>query len=179
MAGITNAAFRRLCREHGAGVYVSEMITSRALVERDPETLRMITFDADESPRSLQLYGVDPEVVAAAVSMVVDENLADHVGPQLRLPRPEGDAQGWGLRAALQAPAVRAHRSAAVDASRGEVPVTVKLRKGIDEATLTYLDAGRIAEAEGAAWVALHGRTAAQGYSGTPTGTRSLDSRAP
>ncbi|MDT7596303.1 MAG: hypothetical protein QOJ06_1849, partial [Pseudonocardiales bacterium] len=66
MAGITNVAFRRLCREHGAGLYICEMITSRALVERHPGTLRMITFDAAERPRSMQLYGVDPATVRKA-----------------------------------------------------------------------------------------------------------------
>ncbi len=64
MAGITNPPFRRLCREHGAGLYVCEMITTRALVERNEKTLKMVRFDPDERPRSVQLYGVDPGVVA-------------------------------------------------------------------------------------------------------------------
>ena len=79
MAGITNTAFRRSCREHGAGLYVCEMITSRALVERNPETMQMIAFDEDERPRSLRLYGVDPATIGAAVRMVADEDLADHI----------------------------------------------------------------------------------------------------
>src|SRR5437660_933458 len=75
MAGITNVAFRRLCREYGAGLYVSEMVTTRALVERDRESMRMVAFAPDESPRSVQLYGVDPDVVRRAVRMVVGEEL--------------------------------------------------------------------------------------------------------
>jgi tRNA-dihydrouridine synthase len=67
MAGITNRAFRRLCRQAGAGLYVSEMVTSRALVERNAETIDMVTFAPDESPRSVQLYGVDPQVMFRAV----------------------------------------------------------------------------------------------------------------
>src|SRR5262245_2966218 len=96
MAGITNVAFRRLCREYGAGLYVSEMVTSRALVERDAETMRMIAFAPDESPRSLQLYGVDPEVVGRAVRMVVDEDLADHVDLNFGCPVPKVTRKGGG-----------------------------------------------------------------------------------
>lgn len=88
MAGITNIAFRRLCREYGAGLYVCEMITSRALVERHPTTLQMVSFDADESPRSMQLYGVDPATMYDAVRMVVEENLADHVDMNFGCPVP-------------------------------------------------------------------------------------------
>jgi tRNA-dihydrouridine synthase len=79
MAGITNVAFRRLCREHGGGVYVCEMITTRALVERIPKTLKMVEFAPDEDFRSLQLYGVDPDVTAAAVRIVAEDGLADHI----------------------------------------------------------------------------------------------------
>ncbi|HZE00082.1 MAG TPA: tRNA-dihydrouridine synthase family protein, partial [Micromonosporaceae bacterium] len=79
MAGITNVAFRRLCREQGAGVYVCEMITTVALAYRNPKTEKMIEFGPDEHPRSMQLYGVDPEMTARAVRRIVDEDLADHI----------------------------------------------------------------------------------------------------
>src|SRR3954466_8261296 len=84
MAGITNSAYRRLCREQmaaggGRGAFVSEMVTSRALLERNEESMRLIAHDPDESPRSVQLYGVDPGTVASAVSMLVGEGRADHV----------------------------------------------------------------------------------------------------
>ena len=84
MAGITNTAFRRLCREYGAGLYVSEMITSRALVERTPESMRLIRHHESETPRSIQLYGVDPKTVAEAVTMLVAEDRAalDAVVPE-------------------------------------------------------------------------------------------------
>jgi nifR3 family TIM-barrel protein len=168
MAGITNQAFRRLCREHGAGLYVSEMVTSRALLERNDESLRLIAHDPDEHPRSVQLYGVDPGTVGAAVKMLVDEGRADHVDLNFGCPVPKVTRKGGGsalpwkrdLFAAIVVQAVR-------QASRAGVPVTVKMRKGIDDGHLTYLDAGRIAEAEGAAAVALHARTAADYYSGT------------
>jgi nifR3 family TIM-barrel protein len=167
MAGITNIAFRRLCRGYGAGLYVCEMITSRALVERDPATMRMIAFDPAERPRSMQLYGVDPATMAAAVRMVVDEDLADHVDMNFGCPVPKVTRRGGGAalpyKRRLFSEIVRAAVRAAEPAG---VPVTVKFRIGIDDEHTTYLDAGRIAEAEGAVAVALHGRTAAQRYSG-------------
>jgi nifR3 family TIM-barrel protein len=167
MAGITNVAFRRLCREYGAGLYVCEMITSRALVERDAETMRMVRFDAAESPRSIQLYGVDPAVVGQAVRMVVTEDLADHVDLNFGCPVPKVTRKGGGSALPYKRRLFRAIVRAAVAATDGRVPITVKIRKGIDDERLTYLDAGRIAQEEGAAWVALHGRTAAQLYGGT------------
>jgi nifR3 family TIM-barrel protein len=166
MAGITNVAFRRLCREYGAGLYVSEMVTSRALVERDAETLRMVAFAPDESPRSLQLYSVDPDVVRRAVQMVVQEDLADHVDLNFGCPVPKVTRKGGGAALPYKRRLFGSIVEAAVHAADGRVPVTVKMRKGIDDTHLTYLDAGRIAQDAGVAWVALHGRTASQLYSG-------------
>lgn len=172
MAGITNRAFRRLCRESGAGLYVSEMVTSRALLERHPDTLAMCSFDADESPRSVQLYGVDPATMAAAVRMVVAEDRADHIDLNMGCPVPKVTAKGGGaalpwkldLFAEIVSGAVRASREASEERGIAPVPVSVKMRMGIDPQHLTYRDAGRIAADAGAAWVALHGRTAAQMY---------------
>jgi nifR3 family TIM-barrel protein len=166
MAGITNSPFRRLCREFGGGLYVSEMITTRALVERDPETMRLIQFAPDETPRSLQLYGVDPTVVREAVTMLVAEDRADHIDLNFGCPVPKVTRRGGGAALPWKLDLLRAVLRAAVRAA-GPVPVTMKMRKGIDDDRLTYLDAGRIAEEEGVAAVALHGRTAAQAYSGT------------
>jgi nifR3 family TIM-barrel protein len=167
MAGITNVAFRRLCRQYGAGLYVCEMITTRALVERDQTTMHMITFDADEHPRSMQLYGVDPQTMGDAVRMIVNENLADHIDMNFGCPVPKVTRKGGGAalpyKRRLFGDIVRAAVRAAEPAG---IPITVKFRIGISEEHLTYLDAGRIAEAEGASAVALHGRTAAQRYSG-------------
>jgi len=167
MAGITNVAFRRLCREQGAGLYVCEMITSRALVERHPGTAEMIAFDADETPRSMQLYGVDPVTIGRAVDRVVDEDLADHVDLNFGCPVPKVTRRGGGAalpyKRRLFAGIVR---TAVGAAARGRLPLTVKMRVGIDDEHVTFLDAGRIAAAEGAAAVALHARTAAQRYSG-------------
>jgi nifR3 family TIM-barrel protein len=166
MAGITNAPFRTLCREHGAGLYVSEMITSRALVERDRKTLDLIRFAPEESPRSLQLYGVDPRAVAEAVRMVVGEGLADHVDLNFGCPVPKVTRRGGGAALPYKRNLLAAILRGAV-AAAGTTPVTMKMRIGIDDDHLTYLDAGRIAEDAGVATVALHARTAAQHYSGS------------
>jgi nifR3 family TIM-barrel protein len=167
MAGITNRAFRRLCREQGAGLYVSEMVTSRALIERHEATLDMVRFDPDESPRSVQLYGVDPLIVREAVRMVVDEDLADHVDLNFGCPVPKVTRKGGGSALPWKRDLFADIVESAVGAADGRVPVTVKMRKGIDDDHLTYLDAGRVARDAGVAWVALHGRTAAQMYAGT------------
>lgn len=169
MAGITNRAFRRLCRESGGqrALYVAEMTTSRALVERHPETLDMVTFAPDESPRSVQLYGVDPVVMAEAVRIVVDEDRADHVDLNFGCPVPKVTRRGGGSALPWKRDLFRSIVAAAVAAADGRVPVSVKMRTGIDDDHLTYLDAGRTAAEEGVAWVALHGRTAEQMYSGT------------
>ncbi|MFM1918069.1 MAG: hypothetical protein RJB01_1584 [Actinomycetota bacterium] len=167
MAGITNRAFRRLCREQGAGLYVSEMITSRALVERNATTMDMVTFAPDENPRSVQLYGVDPRVMAEAVRIVVGEDLADHIDLNFGCPVPKVTRKGGGSALPWKRDLFTEIVNAVVKAADGRVPVSVKMRMGIDPEHLTYLDAGRTAAQAGVAWVALHGRTTAQMYSGT------------
>ncbi|GAA2388762.1 tRNA dihydrouridine synthase DusB [Streptomyces glaucosporus] len=168
MAGITNAPFRTLCREFsgGRGLFVSEMITTRALVERDAKTMRLIRFDASEKPRSIQLYGVDPATVGKAVRMIADEDLADHIDLNFGCPVPKVTRKGGGSALPYKRPLLRAILREAV-AGAGGLPVTMKMRKGIDDDHLTYLDAGRIAVEEGVTAIALHGRTAAQHYGGT------------
>jgi len=165
MAGITDSPFRRLCRDYGGGLFVSEMITTRALVERDPETMRMIEFGPGETPRSLQLYGVDAHYVGAAVAILVDEGRVDHVDLNFGCPVPKVTRRGGGAALPWKRDLLRAVLRAAVG-NAGAVPVTMKMRMGIDDEHLTYLDAGRIAAEEGVAAVALHARTAAQAYSG-------------
>jgi nifR3 family TIM-barrel protein len=177
MAGITNVAFRRLCREQGArgsegerrthspGLYVCEMVTSRGLVERQVKTLRMLAFDPSERVRSVQLYGVDPAVVGRAVRMISDEGLADHVDLNFGCPVPKVTRKGGGAALPWRRRLFASIVSAAVRAA-GPLPVTVKMRMGIDDDHLTFVEAGRIAEDCGVAWVALHARTAAQRYSG-------------
>jgi nifR3 family TIM-barrel protein len=167
MAGITNAAYRRLCREQGAGLYVCEMITSRGIVERDETSLRMLTFDPTEDVRSVQLYGTDPVYVGKAVEILCADHGVAHVDLNFGCPVPKVTRKGGGgalpwkrrLLAEILEHAVRA-------AEPFDVPVTIKTRKGLDAEHLTYLDAGRIAQESGCAAIALHGRTVDQAYSG-------------
>ena len=166
MAGITNAPFRTLCREYGGGLYVSEMVTSRGLVEGNAETLRLVSFGPTERPRSLQLYGVNPLVVGAAVRRVVTEDLADHVDLNFGCPVPKITRRGGGAALPYKRLLFRDIVRAAVRGADGAIPVTIKMRMGIDDDHLTYLAAGRTAQDEGVAAVALHARTAAQHYSG-------------
>ncbi|MDX2025386.1 tRNA dihydrouridine synthase DusB [Microcella sp.] len=165
MAGITNTAFRRLCREYGAGLYVSEMITSRALVERTPESLRLITHHESETVRSIQLYSVDPTTAGEAAAFLAGEGLADHIDMNFGCPVPKVTKKGGGAALPWKLNHFRNVVEATVKAA-GDIPVTVKMRKGIDADHLTYLEAAKAAEGAGVAAVALHARTAADFYSG-------------
>ncbi len=168
MAGITNAAYRRLCSEQGAGLYVCEMITSRGLVEGDATTRQMLVFDEQERVRSVQLYGTDPAYVGKATEILCAEYGVAHVDLNFGCPVPKVTRKGGGAALPWKRTLLGEILEAAVSAgSRYGVPVTMKTRKGIDDDHLTYLDAGRIAQEAGIAAIALHGRTAIQGYSGT------------
>ncbi|WP_309221717.1 tRNA dihydrouridine synthase DusB [Aeromicrobium senzhongii] len=167
MAGVTNVAFRRLCAEQGAGLYVCEMITSRGLVENDRVSLSMLTFAEGEQVRSVQLYGIDPETVGKAVEILCADHGVDHVDLNFGCPVPKITRKGGGSALPWKATLLGQILTEAVRAAEPYgVPVTMKTRKGIDEDHLTYLDAGRIAQDTGCAAIALHGRTAAQHYSG-------------
>ncbi|HEY3293787.1 MAG TPA: tRNA dihydrouridine synthase DusB [Candidatus Nanopelagicaceae bacterium] len=167
MAGITNAPFRTLAREQGAGLFISEMVTARALIERRPETLRMIVPGKGEWPRSVQLYSVDPNVMRAAVTMIGNENLADHIDMNFGCPVPKVTRKGGGAALPYKRRLFNSIVGAAVDAAKPfGIPVTVKMRIGIDSDHETYLEAAQSAADLGVNWVALHARTAEQMYEG-------------
>lgn len=167
MAGITNAAYRRLCAEQGAGLYVCEMITSRGLVEGDEHTKQMLVFDELETTRSVQLYGTDPKYVGEAAEILCNEYGVAHVDLNFGCPVPKVTRKGGGgvlpYKRGLLAEILE---SAVAATSKYDVPLTIKTRKGIDDDNLTFLDAGRIAQESGVAAIALHGRTVEQAYSG-------------
>ena len=176
MAGITNSAFRTLCREQGAGLFVSEMVTARALIERREETFRLIKPGKGETPRSVQLSAVDPNVVGKAIDLLGSENLADHIDLNFGCPVPKVTRRGGG--AAL--PYKRKLFSAIVEssvkaASKYGMPVTVKMRVGIDHEHHTYREAAKSAADLGVTWVALHARTASQLYEGKSDWSRITD----
>jgi len=165
MAGVTNAPFRRLCREFGAGLYVSEMIGARGLVEGNEKTLELARFTPDETPRSIQLCGTDPGALGAAVAYLVDVHGVDHIDMNFGCPMGKVTRHGGGAALPWKKNLFRSIVRAAVQ-NAGAVPITVKFRKGIDDDHLTYVETGLTAAEEGAAAVALHARTARQLYSG-------------
>ena len=165
MAGITNMAYRRLCREQGSGIFVSEMITSRALVERTPGSMHLIQTHPSEEVRSIQLYGVAPKTVREAVTMLVAEDRADHIDLNFGCPVPKVTRKGGGSALPWKRDLFREIVEEAVKAA-GDIPLTIKMRKGIDADHLTFIEAGKAAEGAGVAAIALHGRTAAEFYSG-------------
>lgn len=166
MAGVTNAPFRRLCREFGGGLYVSEMISARALCEGNEKTDKLASFDVDEDPRSLQLAGVDPHFMGQAVGRLVDEGRVDHIDLNFGCPVRKVTRHGGGGALPYKRRLFASVVGAAVEAA-GAVPVTVKMRVGVDDEHVTYLEAGRCAADLGVAAIALHGRTVAQLYSGS------------
>lgn len=165
MAGVTNSAFRTLCRSYGAGLYVSEMVSARAMLAGNEKTERMLAFGPDEDLHSIQLYGVDPDTIRGAVTMLVNDHRIDHIDLNMGCPVPKVTKLGGGAALPLHGALFAGIVSAAVRAA-GTIPVTVKMRMGIDADAITYVNAGRIAADEGAAAVALHARTAEQLYSG-------------
>jgi nifR3 family TIM-barrel protein len=165
MAGITNSAFRQICRSHGAGLYVNEMISARALVEQNANTARMITFGRDEPIRSVQLYGVDPAVVGEAARRLVGDHGVHHIDLNFGCPVAKVTRKGGGAALPLRAALFRAIVRATVRAA-DPIPVTVKMRIGVDAGSHTSIASGVAAAEEGAAAVALHARTAEQLYSG-------------
>src|SRR6185436_15027732 len=165
MAGVTNSPFRAICRQFGAGLYVSEMITARGYIEGLRKPHLLAGFGPDESPRSLQLYGVEPVSVGEATRRLVSEGRVDHLDLNFGCPVRKVTSKGGG--AAIPAkPNLLRKLVRAVVSNAGAVPVTMKFRVGIDDEHVTFLDAGRIGEDEGCAAVGLHARTAAQLYDG-------------
>ncbi len=165
MAGVTNYPFRTLCKRFGAGLYVSEMITARPLVDGREKTLRLTDFGPEESIRSLQLYGVDPTYVGLAVERLVNEGKVDHIDLNFGCPVPKVTRKGGGAAIPLKPKLLRNIVSAAVKHA-GQVPITIKFRIGIDEHHHTHLTSGYIAQEEGCKAVGLHARTAAELYDG-------------
>src|SRR5437016_425691 len=163
MAGVTNYPFRAVCRRFGAGLYVSEMINARPLVDGRDKTLKLADFGPDESPRSMQLYGTDPYYIAEAVKRLVNDGRIDHLDMNFGCPVPKVTRKGGGAAIPLKPNLLRNIVRAAVGNAES-VPVTIKFRMGINLEYLTFLTAGRVAEDEGCAAVGLHARTAAQLY---------------
>jgi nifR3 family TIM-barrel protein len=168
MAGVTNAAFRSLCRSFGPDlIYVNEMVMAAAVLHRNDKTLRMMTFGPDEHPRSLQIYGSDPVVLAAAVRQLCEADAVDHIDLNFGCPAAKVTRRGGGAAVPARPRVLEAILRAAVGAaSPYGVPVTAKFRIGLTDDLMTYIQTGQICADEGVAWIALHARTAEQHYAG-------------
>jgi nifR3 family TIM-barrel protein len=165
MAGITNSAFRTLAREAGAEITITEMVTARALIEEHPETLRLLKPAQGESPRSIQLYGVDPKVIALAIKYIGENNLADHIDLNFGCPVPKVTRRGGGAALPFKRKLFQNIVTSAVNAGREyQMPVSVKMRMGIDVDHPTYLESAKAALDAGVVWVALHARYANEMY---------------
>ena len=165
MAGVTNAPFRTLCRGYGAGLYVNQMITARAIVEDNPKSLKMASFAPGEWPRSIQLYGTEPYSMGEATRRLVEGQGVEHIDINFGCPMKKVTRHGGGAALPWKRSLCRSIVRSAVSAA-GNVPVTLKFRVGIDDSTTTFYDTARIAQEEGCKAVALHARTANQLYSG-------------
>ena len=168
MAGVTNAPFRALCRRFGPGlVYVNEMVMATALVHGNAKTERMITFDPDERPRSLQVYGSDPEMMGRAVARVCDAGLVDHIDLNFGCPAAKVTRKGGGAAVPARPALLRAVVRTAVSAAAPfGVPVSAKFRIGLHDGMITHLRAGEICADEGVVAIAVHARTVEQHYAG-------------
>jgi nifR3 family TIM-barrel protein len=168
MAGVTNIAFRSLCRQFGPGlVYVNEMVMAAALVHGNAKTKKMVAFSPDEDFRSLQIYGSDPDFVQRAVRALCEQDIVDHIDMNFGCPAQKVTRKGGGAAVPVKKNLLRAIMNAAVtEASKYNIPVTCKFRIGIDDDLVTFIDTGLIAEQEGMSAIALHARTAEQHYAG-------------
>ncbi len=168
MAGVTNWPFRVLCEEYGPdGLYVAEMVTARALVERNPKALRLCRFAPSERIRSLQLYGVNPSIMEQAARFLVDNGMMDHLDLNFGCPVPKVTRRGGGSALPWKTDLFTeiVQRVVAV-CEPANIPVTAKIRVGLDHEHETFLEAGRIAQEEGCSAVTLHARTTAEYYGG-------------
>ena len=163
MAGVTNPPFRSLCREFGAPLCVSEMITARAWLRGNELTHLLASSSEDERPRSFQIYSADPDEVREFVKRIAPG--IDHIDLNFGCPVPKVTRAGGGSAIPLKPRLLARILRAAVGAA-GETPVTIKVRMGASNELSTWRDSGRVAHEEGAAAICLHGRTAAQLYSG-------------
>ena len=169
MAGVTNWPFRVLCQRFGKGegMYVAEMVTARALIAGNEKAFRLLSFSPQEKLHSLQIYGINPKAVSLALKIVLDRVHVDHIGLNFGCPVPKITRRGGGSalpwKYDLFAKVVGAAKKACAGAP---IAVTAKIRTGIDEDHKTYLEAGKIAQEEGADGVILHARSCAQYYGG-------------
>lgn len=164
MAGVTDLAFRRLCKEQGAGLICMEMVSAKAILYQNKNTESLLEIHPEEGMLSLQLFGSDPKILSEMTKKIEDRPFAV-LDINMGCPVPKVVNNGEGSALMKNPQLVEQIVSAVVKAV--DKPVTVKIRKGFDEAHVNAVEIAKIAEAAGAAAVAVHGRTREQYYAGT------------
>ena len=165
MAGVTDLAFRHICREHGAALTVTEMVSAKALCYQDKKTPRLLELGADEHPAAAQIFGHEPDTMAEGAKLALEKSGCDIIDINMGCPAPKIVNNGDGS-ALMKDPELASKVIAAV-VNAVDVPVTVKFRKGWDEKNVNCVEFAKMAEQSGAAAITLHGRTRSQQYSGT------------
>ena len=164
MAGVTDFAFRRVCRGLGAALTTTEMVSAKALVYKDEKTKSLLYIPEDEHPCAAQIFGHEPDVMAEAAVMAREISGADIIDINMGCPVGKVVKSGDGS-ALMRTPVLAEEIIRSVVKSAG-CPVTVKFRKGWDNGSVNAVDFARMCEGSGAAAVAVHGRTRAQMYAG-------------
>ena len=165
MAGVTDLAFRQICREHGAGLTVTEMASAKALEYGDKKTPRLLRLARGEHPASAQIFGSDPACMARSAKRALELSGCDIIDINMGCPAPKIVGNGDGS-ALMKSPDLAARIVAAVKQAVS-VPVTVKFRMGWDAQSVNCVEFARLCEQAGADMVAVHGRTRSQQYGGT------------
>ena len=163
MAGVTDLPFRVLCKEQGAGLICMEMVSAKAILYRNKNTEELLTIDEREHPVSLQLFGSDPDIISE-IAKQIEERPFDILDINMGCPVPKVVNNGDG--SALMKDPILAGKIIEKTAKAIQKPVTVKIRKGFDDAHVNAVEMAHIAEESGAAAIAVHGRTREQFYSG-------------
>lgn len=163
MAGVTDLPYRRICKEHGCGLVCSEMVSAKAILYGNKNTIKLIESHDEERPLSLQLFGADPDIIAEMAAKVSEEEV-DLIDFNMGCPVPKVVNNGEGSALMKDPKLVEQILTKLVKASKK--PVTVKFRKGFDSSSINAVEIARIAEASGVAAIAVHGRTREQYYTG-------------
>jgi len=164
MEGITDAAFRRLCRKHGAGMTYSEMVSAQAIARNSANALRKCKRLAGDKPFAIQLFGCETEVMADAAAIIEEKKLAEAIDVNAGCPDKHVMQQGYGAALLRNPRLLRKIIEETTEATA--LPVTVKIRSGVSANKITAVEAALAAQEGGAKAVAVHPRTASQGYSG-------------
>ena len=164
MAGVTDLAFRTVCRRLGAGYTVTEMVSAKALCYQDKKSIPLMTLAPDEHPAAVQLFGSDPEAIERAAAIVAQRARPDIIDLNMGCPVPKVVKSGDG--SALMRDPERAAAVVRAAIRGGGLPVTVKIRTGWDKGSVNCVEFAKALEDAGAAAVAVHGRTRTQMYAG-------------